>query len=616
MADPFTPLRVGFFFFINWATPMNEIIIDTEVYKNYFLLAARQVHTGKQITIEMHNDDAPTMERGKVAALMKNNTTISFNGLSYDMPIIWAFVTGRTNSQIKALSDAIIKTNLPSWQVLKTKGVRVPDNWDHIDLIEVAPGKASLKIYGGRMGVQKMQDLPIEPDATISKNDAATLRAYCGNDLDVTLALFNKLQQQIALRRSMSEQYGIDLRSKSDAQIAEAVIKSEFTKITGETAYRPDIDQSVFHYQNPNIIHFETPVLRNVFERILNTEFTLAANGSIKLPDWLKDEPINVGGVNFQMGIGGLHSCEKSQLIDVEGTDRQLADYDVASYYPNIILQQKLSPHSMGEPFLKVYQSIVERRLEAKRAGDTVTADTLKICVNGSFGKLGSKWSALYSPELLIQTTITGQLALLMLIERCQSRGIDVVSANTDGVVTYCHKSLDPVLREVAFDWMLDTSYELERTEYLRLASANVNNYVAVKTDRSFKGKGVFAPTGLMKNPDAPIIADAVALFISKGIPIDKTITECTDVRRFCIVRRVNGGAVWCGRYLGKAVRFYYSTKVESHIQIEYQKNSNKVPKSDGSKPLMDLPETMPDDVDFDRYINAAEKLLLDVGYA
>lgn len=595
---------------------MNEVIIDCETYRNYFLLGMRQVATGKTSFVEMINDGEPTSPRGKVAAMMKKNTTISFNGLGYDLAIIWAFIVGKTNSQLKDLSDAIIKTNLPAWQVLKNHGVQIPRSWDHIDLIEVSPGRASLKIYGGRMGTRRMKDLPIEPDAIITPEDVPAMRSYCiEDDTRVTLELFHKLHDQIELRKSMSEQYGIDLRSKSDAQIAEAVIKSEFTKITGETAYRPDIDQQFFKYQTPGIIDFETPVLRDVFERILETDFELGANGAMKLPDWLKDEPIVVGGVPFQMGIGGLHSCEKKQFIDVEGTNMQLADYDVASYYPNIILQQQLSPHSMGEPFLKVYQSIVERRLEAKRAGDTVTADTLKICVNGSFGKLGSKWSALYSPELLIQTTITGQLALLMLIERFQARGIQVVSANTDGVVTYCDKSLDSDLREVAFEWMLDTSFELERTEYLRLASRDVNNYVAVKTNRSFKGKGVFAPTGLMKNPDMSIIPDAVAKFIANGTPIEKTIRECDDICQFATVRRVNGGAVFRGDFLGKAVRFYYSTNVEEYEQIEYKKNSNKVPKSDGAMPMMDLPATFPADVDFDRYIKAAEKLLGEVGF-
>lgn len=596
---------------------MNEFIIDVECYKNYFLLGVRNATTNQTYFCEMHNDSEPTTSRSKVLSLMSKNTTISFNGLNYDLPIIAKFISGASNAELKALSDKIITSKIPTWQVLKNEQVMIPKNWEHIDLIEVAPGKASLKIYGGRLGTVTIQDLPIEPDATISERDAEKLRHYCiDNDTRVTLELYNTLKKQVELRRSMSEQYGLDLRSKSDAQIAEAVIKSEYKKTTGEPACKPDINRKVLRYKNPKIIDFATPALKTVFNRILETVFTLGANGSVKLPDWLKSEPIMVGGVAYQMGIGGLHSCEKKQYINVEGTNNQLVDYDVASYYPNIILQQKLAPRSMGEPFLRVYQSIVERRLEAKRSGDKVTADTLKICVNGSFGKLGSKWSALYSPELLIQTTITGQLALLMLIERLNNRGIAVVSANTDGIVTYCDKSLDPVLREVAFEWMLDTSYELERTEYLRLASRDVNNYVAVKTDKSHKGKGIFAPTGLMKNPDMQIITNAVGAYIATGEPIEKTIRGCDDITQFCTLRRVTGGAVWRDSYLGKAVRFYYSNQVGGDENIAYKKNSNKVPKSDGARPAMTLPQSMPNDVDFDRYIDAAKKLLGEVGYA
>ena len=59
--------------------------------------------------------------------------------------------------------------------------------------------------------------------------------------------------------------------------------------------------------------------------------------------------------------------------------------------------------------------------LKEERSYLKTTSDTLKICVNGSFGKLGSKFSFLYAPELLIQTTMTGQLALLMLIEMSQA---------------------------------------------------------------------------------------------------------------------------------------------------------------------------------------------------
>ena len=65
------------------------------------------------------------------------------------------------------------------------------------------------------------------------------------------------------------------------------------------------------------------------------------------------------------------------------------------------------------------------------------------------------------------------------------------------------------------------------------------------------------------------------------------------------------GGAKWRGKILGKSVRFYYSSSVDQDEAITYAKNGNKVPKSDGAMPLMDMAE-MPSDVDLERYVGIA----------
>lgn len=589
------------------------LIIDCEVYSNYFLFACINTDTGKTTYIEKFNDGA--LDSKSLAKAMHQHTTVSFNGLSYDLPIISTVLAGKTNAQIKAVSDALIKSKLPAWRVCKDHKITIPSQWNHIDLIEVAPGQASLKIYGGRLNAPKLQDLPIEPNAIITAEQTQLLRQYCLNDLLTTQLLYNKLLPQITLRESMSEQYELDLRSKSDAQIAEAVIKSELEKETGK-AFKPSKmpDNYKFRYQNPKIISFQTEQLQTIFNRILETDFNLFDTGSVKMPEWLAKQKIQINKAVYQMGIGGLHSTEKSQLIEPT-KDQFLCDMDVASYYPSIILQQRLAPKSLGEPFLKVYQSIVSRRIKAKREGDKVTAETLKICINGSFGKLGSKYSMLYAPELLLQTTMTGQLALLMLIESLELNGIQVVSANTDGIVILCDRVKEDLLEGLAFDWMLSTSYDLERTDYARIASRDVNNYVAVKLDGKTKGKGVFADIGLSKNPDELIIYKAVAACIAKHADIEETIKQSTDINDFVTVRRVEGGAIWSGEYLGKAVRFYHSKTVPVNTVIEYAKNTNKVPNSQGCRPLMDYADSFPIDVDFDYYIAKANELLIAVGY-
>ena len=593
---------------------MNLITIDVEIYKNYFLLSALNSKNGKVKHFELY--DGKPLNKPALMKLMSDNTTLSFNGTHFDLPIITAALAGWPVSKLKGLCDTIIQCNTPSWMVCRDYKLKIPESWDHIDIIEVAPGTVSLKVYGGRLHAPTIQDLPIEPSALIAPGERAKLRDYCVNDLQTTYDLYKSLEKQVALRVSMSEQYGVDLRSKSDAQIAETVIKSELHKKTGKQYRKPELPDGVtFKYLDPHIIAFQTEQLKAVFKQVLGIRFGLGANGAVKMPPELAKSKIKIGHAEYTMGIGGLHSCEKAQLV-AAGKGEHLIDVDVASYYPNIILQQALAPKSMGAPFLKVYQSIVDRRIRAKHSGDKVTANTLKIVVNGSFGKLGSKWSALYAPELMLQTTITGQLALLMLIEAFELAGLRVYSANTDGVVVKCKASQVDMMRNLCFDWMLSTSYELEETHYKALASRDVNNYVAVTTDGQLKRKGVFASGGLAKNPDCNICFTAVGELLANGTPLSETIVNCKDVTQFVTVRKVAGGAKWCDYYLGKAVRFYYSKNVDLNICIKYVKNGNKVPKSDGSKPLMTLPATFPADIDFKRYIRMAEDLLRGVGYA
>ena len=589
------------------------LVLDCEVYTDYFLIMFKNIESGRYASYEMF--EGQELHRSRVIQLMKEHTTVSFNGLGYDIHIITAALEGWPCDAIKRLSDEIIKSNLPAWQVAKNNRLRVSHDWDHIDVIDVAPGKAGLKIYGGRMGAKKLQDLPIAPEDSISPEQRVELRRYCKNDLDTTEALYRQLEPAIKLREQIGAQYGgIDLRSKSDAQIAEAVIKYRLHEYTGRT-YKPR-KVAVGHlcrYEDPKIVSFQSEELQKVFHRILKTGFPVGSNGAVTMPEWLQKQRIKIGQTDYQMGIGGLHSCEKRQSV-VAQDNQILADFDVASYYPSIILKLKLAPQSMGNDFLLIYQDIVTERLQAKARGDKLTADTLKIVINGSFGKLGSMYSALYAPELMIQTTITGQLCLLMLIEWVESVGARVVSANTDGIVVLCDKSREKWLEEAMFDWMLTTSFELERADYRSIHSRDVNNYIAVKPDGKAKRKGVYAEPVLSKNPDFTIVTDAVATFLSKGAPVEDTIRDSTDVRGFVTVRQVTGGGLWRGEYLGKAVRFYYSTEVGADECISYAKNSNKVPRSDGAKPMMELPDTLPGDVDYVRYIEMAHDALKDMG--
>lgn len=586
------------------------LILDLEIYRDYFLAMFRNVDTGNVRAFELHEDQV--LDVATIKAILRAYRIVTFNGANFDIPLLMLALKGANNALIKKACDAIINNNLRGWQFERQWDVTIPKSLDHIDLIEVAPGTASLKIYGGRMHCAKMQDLPIEPDASITPSNRSVLREYCANDLVTTQDLYTKLLPQIELREKMSAEYDLDLRSKSDAQIAEAVIGHQVSKVLGEQVTRPEVPAGTkFSYRPPKFIQFQTHVLQGVLEALRAERFKVPDSGKVMMPKWLQDTAIEIGTSVYRMGIGGLHSSEQS-TAHVADENTILVDRDVASYYPNIILRTGLSPAHMGSAFTRIYQEIVERRLKAKAAGDKVTDSALKITINGSFGKFGSKWSKLYSPDLLIQTTITGQLALLMFIEALELEGIPVVSANTDGVVIKCPKARVPMMEFVAWEWEHATGFTTEATYYRGLYSRDVNNYIAIKPDGGFKLKGAYAPAGLQKNPTNEICTGAVVKYLLDGTPVADTIHDCQDIRKFVTIRQVKGGAVKDDTYLGKAVRWYYAQGAAG--TINYKINGYTVARSEGARPLMQIPDSLPTDIDYAWYIAEAESILKAIG--
>jgi DNA polymerase elongation subunit (family B) len=585
-----------------------QLVLDIECYKNYFL-AMLMTADGRVKRFEIR-DDQGSLDDLKRYIEHPDVEVLTFNGNNYDIPMIALALSGSTNLSLRKASDKIINENLKPWQFYKHYNL---DELvlDHIDLIEVAPGQVGLKIYGGRLHSPKMQDLPIELDATIDENMAEQLALYCRNDLDVTWRLARQLTEQIDLRRTMSEQYGVDLRSKSDAQIAEVVLKSEITKITQIVPVREKrLSYSSFKYEPPGHVKFFTEDFKNALDVIRTADMVVKDTGHVEMPEAIEKLDLSIGGNKYKVGIGGLHSQE-SEVAHFSDEEYVLIDRDVASYYPNLMLNMGMYPPALGENFLSVYRNILNTRLAAKHSGDKVTNEVLKIVLNGTFGKTSNQYSILYNPKMMIQTTLTGQLSLLMLIEALERRSISVVSANTDGIVIKCPRARYDEVTALIHKWEKITNLETEETRYKALYSRDVNNYVALKEKGGVKTKGVYASSGLHKNPCNEVCVEAVTKYLTENIPCERTIMECEDVTKFLTLRTVKGGAVKQGYTLGKAIRWYYAIGVDG--VITYKENGNTVPRTEGAKPLMDLPEKLPKDIDHSWYILECVSMLRDI---
>ena len=607
----------------------HTFVFDIECFPNYFLVAFKCVNTGKILFFEKDFD------KRKLSWLLEHSLIIGFNSRDYDFPMLWGALQGLSTQRLHELSDTIIfREREHKFSIEKEFGFRVGFA-NHIDLQQVAPAAAtfcSLKQYGSRMHVKRVQDLPIDPNQPLTDDEMIDIRSYCVNDLDITHTLYEKLKSAIDLRIEMGMNYGEDLRSLSDAQVAEKILSTEIASNTGKKPQVPRIAKgTVFSFHKHLYMQFYTPALQAMLKRIWETDFTIDENGKIivKLEGGSMSGTslweVKIGQTTYRLGIGGLHSTEQKQTY-FSGEEYTLFDRDVASYYPMIILNQGLYPAHIGTAFLDTYRDIVERRLKAKAAGDKTTAYSLKIAINGSFGKLGSKWSFLYAPELLLQVTLSGQLTLLMLIEMLEYCRIPVISANTDGIVVKCPVGRESDYLTVVSQWETITGFSTEETRYASLHSRDVNNYIAITEDGKIKAKGAYTNDlsftdpdreSLMKNPNGTICSEAVMEFLiscnkPNPVTIDSVIKKCKDINKFIFTRKVKGGAHKDTAYLGKVVRWYM--RKGEFGAIRYRQTDNIVSESVGSYPIMEINE-FPKNLDYDWYIRRAHNILKDIGY-
>lgn len=497
---------------------------------------------------------------------------VGFNSSKFDMPILGVILGGYSNRNVQEAAETLINAGTTHWQVLRDYGANPPD-WNHIDLYEVAPGvQISLKTYAGRLAFPTMVEHTNFAKDLVTQADFDEVAAYCANDLRVTQALYRALQTECELRTDMSFRFEMDLRSKSDAQVAEAVISKQLGLRGGKqkppryvryTAPAKLIDLSGIHYSH------RREQVQDVIDRFESEYFTVnPANGAPIEPEWLK-HPIQIGRRKYKFGLGGLHSVDDNNMYLRAEKWNHISDFDVSSYYPKIIMESGVVPnlgsHENGLRFMQIYKGFFDERMEHKHAKRKRLANSMKIFLNGPFGKLGSIYSPFYAPELMLAVTITGQLNLAILIAELEElQDVEVRSANTDGIVIQ--------YPDVARDYVLSvfeanskrTSFEYEETVYSQYAARDVNNYIAIQPDGTVKRKGQYASSDptlnalyLQKNPGMDAATNlAIATLQKYGTSLpewgsfDKQLDEAVawlrtrPMREFVAIQNVRGGGV------------------------------------------------------------------------
>jgi DNA polymerase elongation subunit (family B) len=497
----------------------------------------------------------------------------------------------------------------------------------------------SLKRLEFEMDLENIEEMPIHHTKTnMTKEEVELTIDYCYNDVDATYEFFKvtlgetdhplyKGDNRIELRQDIEEEFGIPCLNYSDSKIGDEMIKKyycsekgiDYRELPKKGYFRKSIDvkNCIAKY-----VTFETPQLKEFLKKINKMQ--------LGLQDDFK-EHIDFYENVYSFMKGGLHTENKPKVFEAD-EEYEIIDWDVSSYYPAIIINNGKFPAHLGKEFLRGYKQMFDKRLELKplakkdkRIKGIVGA--LKLAVNSVYGKSSDMQNWIYDRQLTMFTTITGELSLMMLIEKYETNGIHVISANTDGVTIKIKKALIPLMHEINKAWSDLTQYELERTDYSKIIFSTVNDYLAIMTNGEIKKKGDFLTDfELHKNKSARIVPIALERYFVHGIPVDETIRNHTNLYDFCLRQKATRSFHYEGtnRITGevtvynKLIRYYISTDGEKILKVknpECQTRAAAVSQVEAGEWLATVCNFLPknskvDNINYNYYIEKANRII------
>lgn len=601
-------------------------IYDIEAYINFFCVTFKKVDTKEIIRYIIYGDTNDLIDLHGFLYRNQNKWLVGYNSKYFDNQILNYIY--RNYDLFSILDTERITKNIYDFMLSIINNDKTEYKYKlpfkSVDLMRVGNvEQKSLKLVAVNLNWPLIQDLPYTYDSIIKNEDVDTLLKYNLNDVEITERLYYKLIKDINVRWEVGQKYGLDLMSESDSGMANRLMEKMYSDMSGvpiKDLREMRTERKIIHYENIVLdnIFFYSPILQDLLKEI-------------KSQTWYKSQPyfnktVIFDGVRYKLGIGGIHSDDQPGVFE-ETDDLKIIDCDIASMYPNLIVNNNLFPSHLSRKFLDLYKQIIEHRIEAKKDGRDTEAYVLKILVNSVFGKTLYDKHWLYDPLVGLRVTINGQLYMLMLIDHLVKEGFKVISANTDGLVTLVPTNRLEIYKYICKEWEIVTKFDLEFTEYSKYIRKDVNNYVTVKKDGSTKEKGDFLQAdkiSLRQGIDRPIVSKALYNYFVYNTPIENTIYDSKDIYEFCVAKKVDNKFVnefhtlvnnmHDIKELQKSIRYYVSTNGGTLYKVDRENNkyisycvNRKVTILNNNKETKDISEY---NIDYGYYITETKKII------
>ena len=506
---------------------MNWYTYDVEVFKYDFIVVFKNKQTGKHFVF--HNDNLGIKE-----FISEDAIYCGFNTKGYDQYIIKAICAGFSPEEVKQVNDWIIGGG-QGWQCPLLDGVFF--RFNNVDIMDDMQMGLSLKaIEGHHQGMSiEETEVDFDLDRPLTEEELALTIKYCIHDVDATEKVTEIRKNYLNNKVYLGGLKGIEptkALAMTNAKLTAAYLDAHNILSIEEMG----ADERDYKYPDNLRREYIPQEVFDFFDRLYDKNLADEELFKSKLN-------ITVGECPVTLGFGGIHGAIPFHQEE-ETNGRLIRNYDVASYYPHLMVYYGYTSRNIPNP--QIYADMLETRMRAKKSGDKATANALKLVANTTYGAMLNKYNDLYDPLMGRSVCITGQLFLLELskhlIAECST--LRIVQLNTDGImVSFDESEYDKVL-EITKEWEQRTKFELEEDRIKRIVQKDVNNYVEIPYEGESKIKGGYlvrgiAPAGAFNiNNNATIVAKAIVDYFTKGTEVETTIGECTDIFQFQIIAK------------------------------------------------------------------------------
>lgn len=564
---------------------------DIETYPNTFTFSARHVATGNRYRYEISDRRDDREKMFFFLNYLRNNDQrmVGFNNLWFDWEVVqwiyenpWCSIMGIYNKAMQRIKG---DNQYPMWadaRLVKQVDLLKIHHYDNM-------AKAtSLKALEIAMRMKQVEDLPFPVGTHLTHEQKDILWKYNDHDVDATTDFYIESYDMIAFREELTEKYGKDFMNHNDTKIGAEVFITElekagvpcFEKKNGKRTPRQTIRkeiplkecfvpyikvehpafQMVLNYLSAQVIK-ET---KGVFADIKCTPEMVKWMDPKRVKVWVKGAKkprrlanlpegtdlegakfvaaslhCRIDGFNYDFGTGGLHASLHRRILKSNDT-HTIVDIDVASYYPNLAIKNKIYPAHLSEKFCEIYEFLYNERLRVGKK--TMMGGAYKLALNGTYGNSNNEYSPFYDPQYTMTITLSGQLSLCMIVEQLiKIPGLQMIQCNTDGITYFCPNEYLAHAHNLKTWWEQITSLELEEIQYNRMFIRDVNNYIAEYTDGKVKRKGAYEhKREWHKDHSALVVQKAVEARMLRGEDMTSFIINHRDEFDFMIRGKVN----------------------------------------------------------------------------